>query len=179
MKCLKILRTAALVLACLGMILPVPLVHAAVSKPAPAATGAIDVSLRPGGALLGQVVDSQGIPQADASVALVQRDAKIAQTVTNTSGYFLVNGLRGGVYQVVGGDTQGTYRLWAPDTAPPSAQPGALLVAGKGPIRGQCGPLMYWFSNPWVIAGLVATAVAIPVAIHNHRIDRNGDPVSP
>jgi len=65
-----------------------------------------------------------------------------------------------------------------PGTAPPAAQPGALLVAGKGPVRGQTGPIGYWLGNPWVLAALVAVAVTVPVAIHNHRLDRN-DPEPP
>jgi hypothetical protein len=43
-------------------------------------------------------------------------------------------------------------------------------------VLAQQGPLGYWLTNPWIVAGLVAAAVAIPVAIHNHQVD-NGPAV--
>ena len=43
-----------------------------------------------------------------------------------------------------------------------------------GPIeRGQVHPGVSSFANPWVITGIVAAAIIIPIAIHNNRDDRN------
>ena len=182
MKRVKMLKAGMFSLACLGMVLPIPVLQAAVAaKPdgreiTEGASACVDVALRRGGVLLGQVVDVNGTPAVGVRVSLCQMDRQIAATVTDQSGYFLLGGLRGGTYEIVAGEARGTYRVWAPNTAPPSAQPGALVVAGGNPVRGQQGPLGYWLGNPWVVAGLVAAAVAVPVAIHNHRIHRTTSP---
>jgi len=171
----RMLKAAALSLACLGMLVPVPVLQAAAveSSPVPEVVGrshvAVDVGLRSGGVLLGQVVNGQGIPLRRAPVELRQLDRKVGTTATDAAGYFSLRDLRGGTYQILAADAHGVFRLWAPNTAPPSARPGALLVAGDGPVRGQATSCAQWLCNPWIIAGLVAAAVAIPVAIHNSK----------
>jgi hypothetical protein len=159
------------------MLIPSPLVCAATSN-RQTASAPIDVALRPGGGLLGQVVTSQGTPQGRVAIVLSQHGKKVATTTTERSGYFFLQGLQEGDYELAADTIRGRYRLWAPGKAPAAAQPGALLVAGQGPVRGQ-GPVGCWLSNPWILAGLVATAVAVPVAIHNARADRNSEPASP
>ena len=153
-------------LAVVGFCLPQPVLGAAV------VTGkqpvVIDVALMGGGVLIGQVVDSQGTPLKAASVSLRDQRQEIATTKTDDNGYFAVRGLSGGMYEIVAAEGRGQYRLWAPGTAPPAARQGALLVSGSETVRAQyCGAMRFWLSNPWVIAGIVATAVAIPVAMHN------------
>jgi hypothetical protein len=198
MKRMGVLKAAAVVLACAGMLLPVPVVQAA-SAAADAdskkqAEGTlpeiVDVALYDGGTLRGQVVDLQGQPVARTTVSVRQLDREIATAVSNEVGYFRMTGLRGGMYGIAAGEAVGACRLWAPKTAPPSAQPGALVVVGdqqvlgQGPYGGfQCSPngcrpvrcyspmsrLKYWLANPLVIAGIVATAVTIPVVLHNSK----------
>ena len=88
------------------------------------------------------------------------------------------------------------YRVWAPARAE-IAEPGVLVAGGTGPGRtisdnyygdnyycdnytcydNLLSRVKFWLSNPWVVAGIVATAVAVPVGIHN--ADRGGKPVSP
>jgi hypothetical protein len=183
MKLMAWLRTLALVLACLGLLIPSPVVAA---MAAPVVSGSkvpspsvktFDVELHKGGILVGQVVDGQGAPQTRAPVSLVHGDKTLATAATNRGGFFAVTKVPAGTYCVAVGKTQGIYRLWAPGTAPPGAQRGALMVVGQGPARAQGngggGPLGYWLSNPWIIAGLIAAAVAIPVAIHNHQVDND------
>lgn len=63
------------------------------------------------------------------------------------------------------------FRLWAANTAPAAARDSALLVVGDEQVLGQ-GGMKYWLANPWVVAGIVAVAVAVPVAIHNRNQDR-------
>lgn len=185
MKRMGLLKAGAIGLACLGMLIPTPVLHAAADdggsqREAEGRTPAsMDVALHEGGRLFGQVVDAQGIPLVRAPVRLRQLDQEVAVTRTDRYGYFQVQGLRGGTYQIVAGPANGVYRLWAPRTAPPAAQPGALVVAGGQQVLGQNGPLGHLFGNPWIVAGLVATAIAVPVAIYNHQIDRNETPASP
>ncbi len=69
------------------------------------------------------------------------------------------------------GQGVGIYRLWAPETAPPAAGKSALIVSDATAVRGQATRLGQFLANPLVIAGIVATAVAVPVAVHEYRKD--------
>jgi len=176
MRYLSLFRAAAVLLACVGMILPAPLLQAAEPPTEPYAMPAAlhqinDVALQPGGLLSGQVLDAAGIPLTGAAVHLMYAGQPIAEMTTDAQGRFAASGVRGGVYQIVSaGDIQ-SIRAWAPNTAPPNAQPAALLVAG-GAVRGQVHPLACLLANPWIVVGTVVAAVAIPVAIHQNRTDR-------
>jgi len=182
MKRMRILKVWAGCLACLGMLLPTPAIQAAVvnqttaSQTGVPAMQVVDIELHDGGLLLGQIVGPAGKPLANTRVSLRLLDREVATTTTNQSGYFLVQGLRGGTYEIIAGSSRRLYRLWAPGTAPPAAQPGALIVVGGHQVRGQQGPVGYWLGNPWVIAGIVATAVTVPLAIHNNRLNRLRSP---
>jgi hypothetical protein len=171
---MRIFRTVLVSWAALGLLLP----EAAMAVEKPSKPVVVDVALRDGGVLVGQVVDPQGAAVAGAPVSLRYQDKNVVTATTSPEGYFAVKGLRGGVYQVAAADGHGVYRLWTQGTAPPSAQPGATLVSGGKVVRGQngSGAIKTFFTNPFVIAGIVATAVAVPVAIHN--LHRN-EPVSP
>jgi hypothetical protein len=166
-------------LAALGVCIP----STAFAAGPPAKPAVVDVALRDGGVLLGQVVDPQGKGVQGTTVALRHYDREVVKTSTGAEGYFAVKEVRGGVYQIASGDGVGVYRLWAPGTAPPAAAEGALLVAKDTVIRGQQPPaippraqLKTFLANPLVIGGIVATAVAVPVAIHNSR---SSSPASP
>ncbi len=179
MKVAGIIKGLAVSMAVLGFCLPQPLLAAATAEPAPVV---IDVKLHrspDGNVLIGQVQDPQGLIKADAPVFLVEAGRKVAETRTDQNGYFGFKDMRGGVYQVAAAGGIGMYRAWAPGTAPPSAQHGALVVAGENLVRGQChfGRLKFWLSHPCVIAAIIAAAVAIPVAIHN--ADDGEAPTSP
>ena len=171
------IKGLAVCLAVLGFCLPQPLLAAGPAGQTPVVT---DVALSDGGVLFGQVVDAQGSAKASVPVFIRAGDRELAVSKTDGAGYFAFSGLRGGVYQLTAAEGLGAYRLWAPDTAPPAAQPGALIVAGQDLVRGnlyrpQFGRLRFWLSNPWVVGGIVATAVAVPVIIHNS----GGGPSSP
>ncbi|MBN2475483.1 MAG: carboxypeptidase regulatory-like domain-containing protein [Pirellulales bacterium] len=177
MKCLKTLKAGLFCLACLGMLLPAPLVRAAeAGKARPTGPIRADVLLRHGGLLEGQAVDANAKPLVGMPISLHYRDQQVAATVTDTSGMFRVSGLRDATHEIVCGQMRQTFRTWTTETAPPSAQERLRLVVGDGPVRGQSGPIGYWLGNPWVIAGLVAVAVAVPVAIHNNRAHRPASP---
>jgi hypothetical protein len=138
-----------------------------------------DIALGNGGVLAGQVVDPQGVPSVKSRVSLQDvQNREIAATVTDPQGYFSFAGVRGGVYQIVTPQGRGVYRLWPAGMAPPGAQRGALIVNGGDMVRGAPPPgggMKFWLTNPIVVGGAVATAIAVPVAIHNS----NRSPASP
>ena len=182
MRRMGIVRRLLVSLAVVGLCLPNAVLAAGVKTNA--APPAIDVALSGGGLLMGQVVDPQGAASAKVPVSLRMQDREIATSLTDNRGYFVVANLRGGVYQIVAPGGHGMYRLWAPGTAPPGAQQGALVMARQDLVRGQCytgggvpcgGALGFWLCNPWVVAGVAATAITVPVVIHNSKDDPASD----
>jgi hypothetical protein len=161
--------TMAAAVACVGMVIP-PSAFAA--EPV---AGASDVALRPGGLLVGQVVDRQGVPRAHQTVSIQYGPHEVVRTTTDQNGTFAAQGLRGGQYQLVTHEGISVCRLWAADTAPPAAQPDALVVCGNEVVRGQWGhgghggPLhgsLDWVrAHPYITAGAIAAAIAIPLAL--------------
>ena len=193
-------QTMAAATACLGMLIS----PTALAAP-PGQTGVVaDVALGDGGTLSGQVVDAQGAPLPATVVSIRTGGREVLQATTDAQGGFAGDGVKGGVYEVTAAGSHGVYRLWAPKTAPPSANRGILAVSGDavrgqyapppipgepvapglalGPagapptyiqpepyVPGQTGPMttsMGWVKrHPWISAGIVATAIAVPVAI--------------
>ena len=122
----------------LGLALPGIVFAQAQPAPTPAVA---DVALRDGGLLLGQVVSPQGVPLVKSRVTILdEQNREIATTTTDEQGYFGVQGLRGGVYQIVTPQGRGVYRLWPAGMAPPSSQQGVLMVVGNETIRGAAAP---------------------------------------
>ncbi len=179
MKTARLVRGVALTLATLGICLPQVTLAA---EPAPAI---LDVALADGGVLHGQVVNSRGVGAAGMPVYIRTQDRDVAAATTAADGTFGVQGLKGGVYQVSTLQGHGVYRLWSPGTAPPVAQNGAVIYTQNAVVDGtmvhytqnccgdNCcggnGPLLLLLSNPIVIAGLAATAIAVPVALNQHH----------
>jgi len=165
------ITTSVMCLACSGMALPTSLFAAPGadgSRPLPAATDAAtpmvtDVALQEGGTFVGQVVDQQGLPVHGVTVLVRQQDRDVASAATDVNGQFRVSGLHGGVYQVVAGQASAVYRLWAPQTAPPTAPSAALMVSGQDVVRGQMGGL--GFAALWGAAA--AGVAAVPFMHHS------------
>jgi hypothetical protein len=138
-----------------------------------------DVALAEGGVLSGQVVDAQGVSLAQAPVAVFADGREVVRLASNADGMFAVSGLKGGVYEVATPGHHGVYRLWTARTAPPAAGQGIMLVSGSDVVRGQYGygppppaepgpfgKAVGWMSqHPFITAGIVATAVAVPIAV--------------
>lgn len=162
---LKHFQALAAALACVGMVLPQA---AMAAQPVPQSN---DVALRPGGLVVGRVVDREGVGQAGAVVSLQQDQLEVVRTTTDQNGVFAAQGLRGGQYQILTEQGQGLYRFWAPDTAPPAAQQAAVVVTNPDVVRGQFGYsygygwLDWMRAHPYLTAGIVASAIAIPVAL--------------
>lgn len=133
-----------------------------------------------GQVLLGQIVNEAGQGIADVTVQL--SDGKqIWQGSSDAHGEFQLTGLRGGSYQFRTTEETQMVRVWSAGTAPPHASKGILISPTTEVVRGQrvVSPNTNQFfrvakqrlANPWVVGGIVATAVAIPVGIHNAEDD--------
>jgi len=165
MRNARYLTSAMAWLAVTGMCLP----HVVLAgPPTPSRSPVADIALRDGGILLGQVVNADGTPLPNLSVSRRSDNRELASGATNKDGYFAFAGLRTGTYQVVTPAGVGTYQVWSAAIAPPSAQPGALIVAGDT-VRGQYTPENYAhrLAKPLLIGGLIAAAIAIPIAVAN------------
>jgi hypothetical protein len=167
-------------LATLGMLAPQP-VHAAqgaVATQQAAKTEAdepviVDVGLHAAGQLTGQVVGPNGRAMAGETIYVLRGATTVATCRTNEAGCFAVPGLSGGIYEVRCQQGVLTCRLWAPQTAPPSAKSGLLLTTGDSVVRGQTSFFSRrgsWLKGPapWIIAGVVAVAVPVALTVRHH-----------
>jgi hypothetical protein len=170
---------AAALLASLGLLMPqsayadpariVP--QSPQPSPEPSRIGLVlDVALDAAGVLHGQVVDQDGAPLARVPVDISQQQRQIGATLTGSDGYFAIAGLRGGIYQIGVGQNQTTWRVWAPGAAPPSSRRAAMLVTGGVALRGQNGARRFVIPT-LILAGLIGTAIAVPLAISNSNND--------
>ena len=169
-------KAVAVVLACLGLLAPEAAVVAAgpqeASSATPAAIPVLDIALGPGQTLCGTVVDPAGVPVAGAPVVLLNGARRTASTETGSDGRFGFASVRGGVYVV---ETTGSVRIcraWAPNTAPPAANPALLMVAngplvrGRGPMQDCQGRIYTWVSeHPLLTYAAIATAITVPVVL--------------
>lgn len=187
---LRPLKLTAVSLACWGLLVPAQLVtadpprpisvanapwprldNASSGIPAQAAAAAkpsiVDVQLADRGRLYGVVVDPQGSPKAGVAVRVGQFERQVAESRTDESGRFSVSGLRGGTYQLAINGSGSVVRAWAPNTAPPGAKQCVLIVTGQGIARGQMPLEDFFASDAFIVWGMVAAVIAIPIAVHN------------
>ena len=146
----------------------------------------VDVVLAPGGVLRGQVQTGQAAPCGAMELVLIQVGKESARTTTDRHGEFQLSGVRGGAYAVSAGGATMDVRLWAEGIAPPSARDALLVItrddvlSGQSPAaspgqgldvtRGQDPGGTFWrtVTNPWVSAGLIGAAIAVPIALNNN-----------
>ena len=175
MNPVRILTALAVGLSSLGLILPSPILNAAPPAPAsrttrlvkPRAKSISDVKLDAEGNLHGMVVDLQGTPVSKAKVVISQGKRDLAAVSTDRLGRFSVGPLGKGTYLMKSGGQSRAVRAWTPKTAPPSAGQMALLITGSEVIRGQMPLECFFASDAFVITGLVAAMIAIPIVLHN------------
>lgn len=161
---MKLWKTAgrwAVMMAAVGMLTP-SWARAEVINNAKQQDAVLDVALRDG-KLIGQVLNAQGAPIRGEVVSVRKDGREVARAKTDEVGRYSVAGLNTGVYQVVTSDGGAAYRVWTAQAAPPSAQPGALMIIGQ-PVRGQLGAGGL-LCNPWVLGGIAAAAIIIPLAL--------------
>jgi hypothetical protein len=124
-----------------------------------------DVALQPGGILKGQVLNEQAVAQGQTKIAIAHMGKPFTVTQTDKDGRFVLTDLKPGVYELHLAQGGGAYRVWAPRTAPPAAEEGVLLIQDSRVVRGANGGAFGFLANPWVLAGIVAAAIAIPLAL--------------
>lgn len=147
----------------------------------------VDVALGQNGVLYGQLLDHQGRQLPITAIHLTNGNQDWT-TYTDADGNFRLEGLIGSTYQVEAAGQTEIVRAWAEGTAPPRAAEGLLLVHDNSVVLGQhcgspvCGGMIcaakHPLANPFIFGGIVAAAIAIPVAIHNHDADSD-PPASP
>lgn len=193
MKNLKFVRGAVVALAALGVVFPQWTVVAAgpktTAKPivrTVAANAVLDIGLTQGGTFTGRVVDQTGTALEGAEVVIKQGQTEVARMITDKQGSFVARNLKGGVYTVASGATEGTYRVWAETTAPPSAHDQILIVKGQNGTRGQVGAMRGQGGGGWGTVVLVGLGVGAGVGIgyaagtpSNNGTQITDTPVSP
>jgi hypothetical protein len=158
-------------LAVTGMILPVPLRAA---ETAPSGSLPIDVALADDGSLYGVVIGAGGETLSGVPIAVRLAGAESVRLVTDRQGRFRAIPSRGGLCQVTAGPQTTLFRVWTPGTAPPGAGRLAVVVEGPPTVRGQTPLPSYFRSEAFLIGGVIAGAIAIPILIHNFRNDQPG-----
>jgi len=167
MNCWQWCKTVLVLAAVLGVLIPAPCWAETQAVSPPAASGqqyAEDVRLDNTGVLHGMVVDPQAKPVSGAIVALRASGQKPVIARTDSKGRFAVAGLRGGVYQLATGGGRKLLRVWSAQAAPPAAKPQAVVVAGQV-VRGQLPLESFFASDAFIITGMVAAMIAIPVVV--------------
>ncbi len=132
------LKTLALTAVCAGLVTPL---HAADrARPSTAGPQVVSVALHDGGVLRGQLLDAQQRPLAKQQVRILSQGRLIVATETDLNGRFGARSLRGGLHTIESTGTSKAVQLWAPQTAPPSAEDVAVVLAGQElVVRGQKG----------------------------------------
>ena len=180
MKSLKFVRGAVVALAALGVVFPqLPAIAAGpqtAAKPiirTVAANTVLDIGLTQGGTFTGRVVDQTGAALEGAEVVVKQGKTEVTRTITDKQGTFVATNLKGGVYTVASGATEGTYRVWAEKTAPPSASEQVLIVKGQNGARGQVGAIRGQDGSGGILllggAILAVSTAALILAIKTHE----------
>ncbi|GAB6165210.1 hypothetical protein JCM19992_12100 [Thermostilla marina] len=126
-----------------------------------------DIELDEHGYLQGVVVNMEGVPIKETPLSLYQGTKKVAVGKTNNLGQFRLGPFAGGSFHLMVRDYVLVLRTWKNKTAPPNAKPAVLVVIGDQTTRGQrpIGELIR--SDVLIVGGLVAAAIAIPLATSN------------
>ena len=172
-----LIAKAALCVAALGTAMPP---HAIAVEPnglindsRAAAPQIKDVELDAAGTLRGKVLSRNNL--AGPSVIRVERtDGAAADATCDAEGCFAIHGLKGGVYQLRTPQHTEIVRLWSSHTAPPAATQHMVITPGTVTVRGQHHVGDIFRSDGFIVAAIIAAAIAIPVVVHNSR-DRASD----
>lgn len=138
-----------------------------------AAVRVTDLALDSAGCLNGVVVTGAGHRQAKAPLRLkrIDRRAAVMELSTDRDGAFRSAKLSPGIYQIETSEGIVTCRVWSQRAAPPSAAKSLLVVNDAQVVRGQRPVRELFSSDPFLMTGIIAAAIAIPIAVHKSRDD--------
>jgi hypothetical protein len=182
MKSRDLWKSALLIIGAAGTVLPTSFVNAAApatrskvaaktatesssKAPKKAPLQILDVSLGTKGELTGFVLDSQGKAVVRSRILVRLGKKTVTETTTDAAGQFRVEGLRGGVYQIVHADGVSVFRVWKNGTAPRNAKTNALIVASKRVVRGQDGVGALSLIQPATLATSAAAITGITLGV--------------
>ena len=172
-------------LACLGLVCPVGVwAEPPSSQTAPAyiqtqPPAVVDLSLQDGDAVTGRLLNQNGRPLPNVTVAMLQQGSLQLQTVTDDNGWFRLCGVTPGQYQIAAADATATCRVWTDAARPPSAQDAVLLVTSNT-LRGN------WYDGidrATIALGLstaaLVTSIVLPLALDDDGETLDRDVASP
>jgi hypothetical protein len=128
-----------------------------------------DIALYENGRMQGKVVNRAGVAVAFVPIILQRSGVLVAQMETDRDGTFRIENLRGGVYALQAGNAKRLYRVWAPGTAPPAANPSALVIVNEEIIRGQLARDRFPYGTvqpsieAWAWGAAIAAGVYVPL----------------
>lgn len=182
MKTCDLWKPALLFIGVAGTVLPTSFVNAAAptsrltvaaetvdtsrsKAPKKAPLQILDVSLGQKDELTGFVVDGQGKAVVQSRILVRLGKKTVTETATDAAGQFRVEGLRGGVYQIVHADGVSVFRVWKNGTAPRNARTNALIVASKQVVRGQGGVVPLTLMQPGTLAAGAAAITGATLGV--------------
>lgn len=171
MKRLQFVARAATWLSLAGLTL-FPAVQAQAEQRAGAdqASPVVDVALDADNLLHGQLVNASAVP-TKGQVSMLKGGQRLATADAAADGTFVLRVPQGGTYQLATADSVTTIRVWTQRAAPPHA-PQRMVLAQGGVLRGQQGTIPFSSVSPWVVAGVVAVAIGVPIVLSNQHDDR-------
>lgn len=178
MKSFGLVKSLAVAAVCAGVLSPAGIVSAGEVAPAVKPVAPVSDITLVSGQLNGRVVDAQGVSLNGAQVVIKQNGQEVARTNSDKNGQFSVNGLKGGVYQVSAGNSEGTYRVWTERTAPPSSKNGIVMVSSPSTVRAQGGSLFNPVNTTAIILGATGTTLGA-VALNEANNNDNSSPKTP
>ena len=127
------------------------------ADPLPARSAVRDISLDTQGSLRGTLVNTEGKPQGERDVVLLRGNEVLGTAKTQADGTFAIKQVRSGTYELASAKAVNLVRVWQARSAPPSAQPTAMIVEGPV-VRGQeWSPLR----RALILSGVVITSGVI------------------
>ena len=139
-----------------------------------AVAAANQLEVKPG-TLSVSVVDHGGKAMPEAGLKLMSGAGKVLKTAkADKKGTYSLKDLKAGAYRLIVAD-----RIIVPFNVSKKAKVADLLVVVPAKPRyaaGQGGGILALLSNPFVIAGIVAVAIAIPIALHDSSHHRSSYP---
>ena len=121
--------------------------------------------------------------QGPLKIQILQHGKRLVEASLGSTQTIAFSGVRPGIYQICWGNSQTGYctamiRVWSHGQAPPIANNYLLLDQhASAVIRGQYGNgadgggsttpagMRRIFRNPWISAGIISAAIAVPIAV--------------